>query len=199
MGFEVVAEGPVAQHLEERVVVGVQAHVVEVVVLAARADALLRVRRARRQVGGLLGAEEVGYELVHTRVGEEQVGRGRQQAGARHDAVLLLAEKIEERLADLGGSHGELSNKTGGCGWQCRNGPPERKFTGQVRSGASGQVCAGSCRGGRWSLPPINPFANGYWQAAGAVPARSPASSSASTARASSSSGSAPCNNRAGW
>jgi hypothetical protein len=35
-----------AQHLEEGVVVRVLPHVVQVVVLAARADALLRVRRA---------------------------------------------------------------------------------------------------------------------------------------------------------
>ena len=41
--LEVVAEGPVAEHLEEGVVVGVLADVVEVVVLAAGADALLRV------------------------------------------------------------------------------------------------------------------------------------------------------------
>ena len=41
--LEVVAEGPVAEHLEEGVVVGVVADVFEVVVLAAGADALLRV------------------------------------------------------------------------------------------------------------------------------------------------------------
>ena len=41
--LEVVAEGPVAQHLEEGVVVDVLAHVVQVVVLPARAHALLRV------------------------------------------------------------------------------------------------------------------------------------------------------------
>jgi hypothetical protein len=41
--LEVVAEGPVAEHLEERVVIGVEADVVEVVVLAAGADALLGV------------------------------------------------------------------------------------------------------------------------------------------------------------
>jgi hypothetical protein len=42
--LEVVAERPVAQHLEEGVVVGVLADVLEVVVLAAGADALLAVR-----------------------------------------------------------------------------------------------------------------------------------------------------------
>ena len=43
LGLEVVAEAPVAQHLEERVVVGVVADVFQVVVLAAGADALLAV------------------------------------------------------------------------------------------------------------------------------------------------------------
>ena len=43
LAFEVVAEAPVAEHLEERVVVRVEADVFEVVVLAASADALLRV------------------------------------------------------------------------------------------------------------------------------------------------------------
>ncbi len=43
--LEIVAEGPVPEHLEERVVVGVEADVIEVVVLAAGADALLGIRR----------------------------------------------------------------------------------------------------------------------------------------------------------
>ena len=42
--LEIVAEGPVAEHLEESVVVGVEADVLQVVVLAARPDAFLGVR-----------------------------------------------------------------------------------------------------------------------------------------------------------
>ena len=57
------------------------------------------------EYGGCFRAEEIGHELVHARVGEKEVGRGGQQAGRRHDGVLLLAEKIEERLADFGGGH----------------------------------------------------------------------------------------------
>ena len=53
--LEVIAEAPVAEHLEERVVVGVFAHIVEVVVFAAGADALLGVRDTR--VRRLFGAE----------------------------------------------------------------------------------------------------------------------------------------------
>ncbi len=41
--LEVIAEGPVPEHLEERVVIGVEPDVIEVVVLAAGADAFLRV------------------------------------------------------------------------------------------------------------------------------------------------------------
>ena len=54
--LEVIAEGPVAEHLEERVVVGVEADVFEVVVLAAGADAFLGVGGAGpRHGGGPLG------------------------------------------------------------------------------------------------------------------------------------------------
>eukprot|EP00966_Prymnesium_polylepis_P272236 6289816-Prymnesium_polylepis.1 len=44
--LEVVAKAPAAEHLEKGVVVRVHAHVLEVVVLAAGADALLGVGRA---------------------------------------------------------------------------------------------------------------------------------------------------------
>ena len=72
--LEVVAEGPVAEHLEEGVVVGVVADVFEVVVFTAGADALLRVGCAGWAVGCRLAAEKVGHELVHPGVGEEQSG-----------------------------------------------------------------------------------------------------------------------------
>ncbi len=114
--FEVIAEAPVPEHLEERVVIRVEADVIEVVVLAAGADALLRVRRARVAAGDGAAplahirralAEEDGDELVHAGVGEEQVRRVGHERRARHDGVLFLAEEIEELLADLGaGEHG---------------------------------------------------------------------------------------------
>ena len=104
--LEVIAEGPVAEHLEEGVVIGVVADVVEVVVLSAGADALLRVDDAA--VLGRLGAEEVGLELVHAGVGEEQrrvVVRDDRRAGHERVAV-LLAKEVDEVLADLGGGSG---------------------------------------------------------------------------------------------
>ena len=112
--FEVIAEGPVAQHLEERVVVRVEADVFEVVVFAAGADAFLGVGGAGvfggfdagpfGDVGGAI-TEEDRHELVHAGVGEKESGRIRQQGGGRDDRVALLGEEIEEALADLGGSH----------------------------------------------------------------------------------------------
>ena len=45
--FEIVAERPVPEHLEKGVVVGIEPHILEVVVLAAGTDALLGVRRPR--------------------------------------------------------------------------------------------------------------------------------------------------------
>ena len=94
--LEVVAEGPVPEHLEEGVVVGVQPHILEIVVLPTGPDALLRVGDASRGVGAGRGAEEDRHELVHSRVGEEQVGGIRQQAGGRDDGVFLASEQIEE-------------------------------------------------------------------------------------------------------
>ena len=104
--LEVIAEGPVAEHLEKSVVIGVEADVLEVVVLAAGADALLRVGGARGRVGARRLAEEDGHELVHARVGEEQIGRVGQQRAGGNDGVLLFLEEIEEGLADVGGGHG---------------------------------------------------------------------------------------------
>ena len=98
--LEVVAEGEVAEHLEEGVVPRGVADVVEVVVLAAGAHALLRGGRAR--VGARLLAGEDVLELHHAGVGEHQ-GRvvARHQRRRRHHLVAVLGEEIEERRADL--------------------------------------------------------------------------------------------------
>ena len=103
--LEIVSERPVSQHFEHRVVVGVVADILKVVVFPARADAFLGVRGARRIVRGFLDAEEIGHEGVHPRVREKQARRLRQQRGGGHDGVLFLTEEIEEALADLGGGH----------------------------------------------------------------------------------------------
>src|SRR5882762_3573516 len=71
--LEVIAEGPVAEHLEKRVVIGVEADVVEVVVLATGANAFLRVGSPAWSVGTLHLAEEDGHKLVHPGVREQKI------------------------------------------------------------------------------------------------------------------------------
>ena len=102
--LEVVPEGEVAEHLEEGVVAGGLAHVLEVVVLAAGPDALLGGGRAG--VVAPLPSQEDVLELVHAGVGEEQgrVALGH-QGGAAHHAVPPLLEVLQERAADLVGRH----------------------------------------------------------------------------------------------
>ena len=103
--LEVVAEAEIAQHLEEGVVPGGVADIVEVVVLAAGAHAFLRGHRP--VVGPLLDAGEHVLELHHAGIGEQQ-GRVvvRHQRRGGHDLVAVPAEILEEGRADLvGGRH----------------------------------------------------------------------------------------------
>lgn len=86
-------------------VVGILAHILQVVVLAAGADALLRVGCAAGLVGRVHHAQEVRHKLVHAGVCEQQARALRHQGGGRHDGVLLLFEEIKETLADLRGGH----------------------------------------------------------------------------------------------
>ena len=92
--FEVVAEGPVAEHLEHCLVVGVEPDVLEVVVLTARTDTLLGVGSAAGGVRAGLLAKEDRHELVHAGVGEQQIRRGRHEAGRGHNGVLLFLKEI---------------------------------------------------------------------------------------------------------
>ena len=67
--LEVVAEGPVAEHFKKRVMPAASANIVQIVVLATGADALLRVGGAH--IRRLLRAQEIRLELVHAGVGEQ--------------------------------------------------------------------------------------------------------------------------------
>src|SRR4029453_1713295 len=80
--FEVIAEGKVAQHLEERMVPERWPDVVEVVVFTADTHALLSGGGAL--IVSLFSAQKRVFELVHPRVGEEEsriVGRYERRAG----------------------------------------------------------------------------------------------------------------------
>src|SRR6185436_8754930 len=106
--LEIVAEGKVAEHLEEGVVPRGVADVLQVVVLAAGAHASLGGGRA--VVGTLLLAEENVLELHHAGVDEQQrrvVCRHERARG--HDDVSLRLEIVEEARADLVRFHSEHS------------------------------------------------------------------------------------------
>ena len=75
-GLEVVAEAPVAEHLEEGEMSPRAPQLVDVVVLAGQPHALLDRRGAGRVVRNRLLAEEVGDELHHPRVGEHRAPWG---------------------------------------------------------------------------------------------------------------------------
>ena len=104
--FEIVSERPVPEHFEKRVVIGVVADVLEVVVFSASTYAFLGVSRARWIVGSFFDAEEIRHKGIHPRIGEKQARRLRQQRRGGHDGVLFFSEKIEEGLADFRGGHG---------------------------------------------------------------------------------------------
>ena len=98
--LEVVAEGEIAQHLEEGVVPRGIADVVEIVVLAAGADAFLRGAGAK--VGPLLDPGEDVLELHHSGVGEHQ-GRvvARDERARGHDLMRVPGEELEKVGTDL--------------------------------------------------------------------------------------------------
>mmetsp|Transcript_100547 Transcript_100547/g.259697 ORF Transcript_100547/g.259697 Transcript_100547/m.259697 type:complete len:349 (-) Transcript_100547:51-1097(-) len=103
--FEVVAEGPVAKHLKEGVMVHILANVLKVVVLATSTNALLRVRRSlqlRERMARVNLSNEDGLELVHACIDEEERWViVRHHWGRWHEDVLLLLEVLDEGVTDL--------------------------------------------------------------------------------------------------
>ena len=102
--LEIIAETPVAQHFEHRMVIRVVAHFFEVVVLARNAEALLRVALTARF--GFHIAQNDVLELVHSGVRKHKRGvilddhRSR-----RHHEVALLLKESFERFAYFVGCH----------------------------------------------------------------------------------------------
>ena len=98
--LEVVAEAPVAEHFEHGVVVGVVPHFLQVVVLAAHAQALLRVGTP----AGLRvpEAQDNILPLVHARIGKHQCGVVLDYHRCRgHYLVSFRLEVFLERVADF--------------------------------------------------------------------------------------------------
>ena len=104
-GLEVVAEGEVAEHLEERVVARGAADILEIVVLAARADTLLG--GGRPDVLAALLAEEHALELHHAGIGEERASGP--DAGTREEERTtvwpLFVEVVEKAVAEIVACH----------------------------------------------------------------------------------------------
>ena len=98
--LEVLAEGEIAGHLEEGVVAGGNAHLVDVEGSHALLDGGGGTERR-----GLL-AQEVGLEGDHTRVDEEQVRVVEDQRRAGHLGVTAFHEMVGEALANLMRLHG---------------------------------------------------------------------------------------------
>ena len=98
--LEIVAERPVAEHLEHSVVVGIVAHLLEVVVFTRHAQALLGVGSAVKLLLGI--AEEDVLKLVHTCIGKHKGGVIlHNHRSRRHNGVAFALEKFEELFPDF--------------------------------------------------------------------------------------------------
>ena len=71
-GLEIGAEGKVAKHLEKRLMTASMADFVQIVVLSARADALLTADGGR--VVPLFASKKNVFELVHSGIDKKQGG-----------------------------------------------------------------------------------------------------------------------------
>src|SRR6266511_2013826 len=131
--LEVVAEGEIAEHLEEGEVASRVADVVEVVVLAPRAYALLRARGAA--VVALLPAGEDILELVHPRVGEEERRVLRRDEGGGWDqAVPALFEVLQKPLPDPARCHHDDSPSSKSSPGTLGSPKPAGSWRGTLRS-----------------------------------------------------------------
>src|SRR3954462_6324840 len=92
IALEIVSEGEIAEHLEERVVPRGVPDLLEIVVLPAGAYALLHRCRPSATAGGLFLTEKDFLELHHPRVGKHQrrvVGRHQRRTRVYTVSVFL--------------------------------------------------------------------------------------------------------------
>ncbi len=98
--LEIVAKAEIPQHFKEGMVARGIAHIVQIVVLAARAHAFLR--RCGPLVIPRLDPGEQVLELHHARIREHQrriIARHQRRTG--HDAVAVLFEEAKEGRSDV--------------------------------------------------------------------------------------------------
>ncbi len=131
--LEVVADREVAEHLEERQVVGGAADLVDV----DGAEALLHGDEA--VVGRLLLPQEVPLERLHPGRGDEHalVPRRRHQRPARELHVPGGGEVVDEPAADLVGAH-VPGHSTGGYPWAMHGDDTLERFEHAPRGGHGG-------------------------------------------------------------
>ena len=124
--LEVVAEGPVAEHLEEGVVVDVLADIVQISVLASSTNALLRVAgslQLGKRTGGVdLGvrgdcecnlSQEDGLVLVHSGIRKEKhrIVEGN-NGGGFDKGVSVVLEKLDKGTTHLGRRPGKFGHES---------------------------------------------------------------------------------------
>ena len=98
--LEIVAERPVAEHLEHCVVICIEAHLLQVVVLAAHTQTLLRVGHTAMLAGSI--AQYYILKLVHSRIGEHQCGVIFDYHGCRrHYHMAFTTKKLFVRFSDF--------------------------------------------------------------------------------------------------
>ena len=140
----VLAEAPVAEHLEEGEVAAGAADLVDVVVLAGQAHALLDGRRPRRVVGHRLLAQEVRDELHHPRVGEHRARSGGWGSGSpRAPARGRARRRTRSRAGEVGSHPSEVRAYR----------RPERGLSEDRRSRRAARPPARACRPGRPRRP----------------------------------------------
>ena len=102
--LKIVAEAPVAQHLKHRVVIGIVTHLLQVVMLAAHAQALLRVSHTATL--RLSITQNDILKLVHARIGKHQRRVILYYHRCRgHHQVAALLKKPLKRISDFFSSH----------------------------------------------------------------------------------------------
>jgi len=108
IALEVVAEAEIAQHFEERVMARGASDVLEVVVFARHAQALLAGGGAAG--ADVLFAQKDAFKLHHPGVGEQQRGiLLRHQRRTGQHLVPVFRKVIEKRLADFIAGHRDVS------------------------------------------------------------------------------------------
>lgn len=99
-----VVKRPVAEHLEERVMCVVLADLLEIVVLATEANALLVVYRpgqfaeTRISIERLFVVQEDRLELIHAGVHQQRIAIGVQHRNGLHELMTTLGEVVHELL-----------------------------------------------------------------------------------------------------